>query len=156
VSKPQDHGIAVREVSQGIPAAIPPANIEAYWYAVEEMLRTMESWTQVLCASDIRAQLADGRMQLWSVLDQNEKAALAITRIGESGRGGVCTVWLLASALSDDASIGALLDSTENLARSRNCMVLEINAVPCWAERVRGKLTNLTFERDLRTPRSVN
>jgi len=141
---------------RGVVMSISPATLDQYWAAVSGTLQIMEQWTQLLCAADIYRCLADGRMQLWAVFDHAGSLALAITRIAQSSRGSICTVWLVSSQQNDDPSISAVLDTCESFARQQGCVVFEINAPPPWANRIKGKLTAVTIERDLRPARGVN
>jgi hypothetical protein len=116
----------------------------------------MEKWTQLMSADDVRLGLGDGSMQIWAAIDHAGKPGLAITRLSHGSRGASCTLWLVASHLSDDATIAALVNECEAFTRGQGCSVFEINAYPGLAERIPGKVTAITIERDLRGSRRMN
>ncbi len=141
---------ADREVPPGTVVAILPQHVEQYWAAVEGLLRTVESWTQCLSADDIHPRLLDGRMQLWSVVASGAKSVFALTHIVGSARGRICTLWLIATNLSDDTTVTALIDRCEAVAKLEGCCVLEMHVFPWFADRISGKVTSATVERDIR------
>jgi hypothetical protein len=73
----------------GVALELTQPYIEKNWAAVESVLRTAESWTQLICAEDIRPQLLDGRMRAWGVLNHAHQALLAVGCVSESARGTV-------------------------------------------------------------------
>ena len=143
-------------VPPNTPVAIAPQDAEHYWSDVEAVLRILETWTQSFAADDVRVAIANGVLQLWSVLDKNGAASLAVTGVASSARGSMCVLWLLASPNAEGAAISALADRVEDYSRQRGCAVLEIRALPGWAGRLKGKFTSVSIERDTRTPRRTN
>jgi hypothetical protein len=141
---------------RGVTYAVPPAEAEKYWPWVEEKLQAMEDWSQCISAADVRQNIANGCIRLWTSLEQTGRNLLAISAMQQSARGQICMLWLIASHFSDDASISAMVDECEVFARAEGCVVLAINAYPALAEKITGKFTSVILERDLRASRKLN
>lgn len=154
MSQEQLPALTDQEAPYGTVIGMHPQHIAQYWSGIEGLLRTIEKWTLLLSAEDIHVQLLDGRMVWWSILMADGKSAYALTQIKHSARGLICTLWLIAADNCAETTVFALVNRCEGIARSQGCIALEINALPHWADKIVGRVTAITVERDLRPERN--
>ena len=137
----------------GVALQIHTAYVAEHWAEMEAYFLAMEGHTQLCAAQDLKAPLIDGRMTAFGAQNADGSVSMAIAGIFQGSKGQICRSWLLALPNAQESIVATLADECEIYARLNGCIVLEIDALPCWAARIAGKVTAVMMERDLREPR---
>lgn len=108
-----------------------------YWADFRHHIERLERETGLVLASAIRADLAQGRKQLWG-FKEGVILGIALTEIIQTPKGPCCWIYGAAGTESRKGQIDAIMTSIEAWARSIGCSRIMLQGRQGWRRRLTG------------------
>lgn len=118
------------------------------WPKFRHHLERLEHESGLVLASEIRAHLASGTMQIWG-FEEGVILGVAVTEILQTPKGPCCWIYGAAGTESRKGQIDAIMSSIETWARSTGCTRVMLQGRRGWLRKLDGyQQTGVILEKE--------